>query len=366
MTLASPQLPDFPWDSLAGAKAFASEHPGGIVDLSVGTPVDPTPRVVQTALANASDAPGYPTTHGTEELRTAIAGWLRRRRGVNVAPTAILPVIGTKELVAWLPAMLGVTGVVGFPELAYPTYEVGARLSGAEPVRGDSTLGWGPRGPDLLWLNSPANPTGAVLGEAHLAKVVEWARNRSTVIASDECYAGFEWEAEAPSLLATRITGDDHSGLLMVHSLSKRSNMAGYRFGFVAGDPELVAQLLGVAKHAGMIVPAPVQAAATAAYNDDAHALAQADRYAERRAVLLPAVLDAGFRVDHSEASLYLWVTEGRNCRETVERLAGLGILVAPGDFYGILGEQHVRIALTASDERIAEAARRFREHSVA
>jgi succinyldiaminopimelate transaminase len=271
-------------------------------------------------------------------------------------------VIGTKELVAWLPTMLGVTGVVGFPELAYPTYEVGARLAGAEAARGDSTLGWGPAGPDLLWLNSPANPTGAVLGEAHLAKVVQWARERRTVVVSDECYAGMEWEAAAPSLLASRITGDDHRRLLLVHSLSKRSNMAGYRFGFVAGDPELVARLLEVAKHAGMMVPAPVQAAATAAYNDDGHALAQADLYAERRAVLLPAVRQAGFRVDHSEASLYLWATEELPCRETVGRLADVGILVAPGDFYGPAGSQHVRIALTASHEAIDEAATRLRE----
>ncbi|MCB0914301.1 MAG: succinyldiaminopimelate transaminase [Actinobacteria bacterium] len=353
-------LPDFPWDSLAGDRARAADHPGGIVDLSVGTPVDPTPDVLRDALHAAADAPGYPTTHGPDSLREEIASWLRRRRSVEVDPQAILPVIGTKELVAWLPTMLGANGEVGFPELAYPTYEVGALLAGARPVRGDSTLAWGPTGPDLLWLNSPANPSGAVLPEAHLAKVVEWARDRPTVVASDECYAGFEWDAPAPSLLDSAITSGDHTGLLMVHSLSKRSNLAGYRFGFVTGDPQLVAQLLEVSKHAGMIVPAPVQAAAAAAYADDSHAEQQADRYARRRAVLLAAVREAGFTVDHSEAGLYLWLTEGRPSRETVRRLSEIGILVAPGDFYGPAGAAHVRMALTATDERIQAAAERL------
>lgn len=361
MTRAAPRLPDFPWDSLATAKSRAAAHPDGIVDLSVGTPVDPTPEVVQEALRRAADSPGYPTTYGPADLREAIAGWLARRRGVTIDPAAILPVIGTKELVAWLPTMLGVRGTVGFPELAYPTYEVGARLAGATAARGDSTLGWGPIGPDLLWLNSPANPTGAVLPEAHLAKVVEWARSRrSTVVASDECYAGLEWDAPAPSLLADRITGRDHTGLLLVHSLSKRSNMAGYRFGFVAGDPALVGALLEVAKHAGMMVPGPVQVAAAAAYRDDAHAQEQWDRYAQRREALLPALAAAGFRLDHSEAGLYLWATEGRPCRATVDRLADVGILVAPGDFYGPRGAEHVRIALTATDERVAAAVGRL------
>lgn len=358
--MTRPALPDFPWDSLVAARDTAAAHPGGIVDLSVGTPVDPTPPVVQQALAAAADAPGYPTTHGPASLREAIAGWLARRRGVTVDPAAILPVIGTKQIVAWLPTMLGATGTVGFPTLAYPTYEVGALLAGARPVRADSTHAWGPSSPDLVWLNSPANPTGAVLGEAHLAKMVDWARGRPTVIASDECYAGLEWEAPAPSLLADRITGGDHTGLLMVHSLSKRSSMAGYRFGFVAGDPALVASLLGVAKHAGMMVPSPVAAAATAAYADDAHALEQADRYAARREILVDALTGAGFRIDHSEAGLYLWVTEGRPCRATVARLADAGILVAPGEFYGAAGAEHVRVALTATDERVRAAADRL------
>ncbi len=358
--ITPPVLPDFPWDSLAGAKARAAAHPDGIVDLSVGTPVDPTPEPVRQALTDAADAAGYPTTHGTAELREAIVGWLGRRRGVTITPEAILPVIGTKEAVAWLPTMLGVTGRVGLPELAYPTYEVGALLAGAEPRRADSLLAWGPSAPELLWLNSPSNPTGRILGEEHLRKVVEWSRESGTVIASDECYAELVWAGRAPSLLADDICDGDHRGLLLLHSLSKRSNMAGYRFGFIAGDPALVAGLLSVGKHAGMMVPAPVQAAATAAYDDDLHADEQRAIYRDRREILVAALREAGFRIDSSEGGLYLWATEGRPCRDTVASLAELGILVAPGDFYGADGANHVRVALTATDERIAAAAARL------
>lgn len=354
------QLPDFPWHSLAEAKARAAAHPDGIVDLSVGTPVDPTPPVIQEALREAANAPGYPTTHGTPALREAIAGWLARTRGVSIDPAAILPVIGTKERVAWLPRMLNVTGAVAFPDLAYPTYEVGALLAGLDPVRGSSTVAWGPSAPGLMWLNSPANPNGAVLPPEHLAKVIAWARERGTIVASDECYAGLDWTTDSVSLLRDDVCGGDHTGLLILHSLSKRSNMAGYRFGFLAGDGELIAKLLQVSMHAGMIVPAPVQAAATVAYNDDSHALEQRDRYAARREVLLPALLSAGFRVDDSEAGLYLWATANEPCRSTVERLAAQGILVAPGEFYGPSGANHVRVALTATDERIGAAAQRL------
>lgn len=353
-------LPDFPWDSLAAAKARAAEHPDGIVDLSVGTPVDPTPEIVQDALRAGADAPGYPTTHGPEELRGEIAVWLSRSRGVTIDPAAILPVIGTKELVAWLPTMLGLRGVIGFPSLAYPTYEVGALIAGAIPQRGDSTVGFGPLGPDLLWLNSPANPNGRVLGLDHLRKVAQWAQARGTIVVGDECYAGLEWTAPAPSLLADAVCDRDHTGLLIVHSLSKRSNMAGYRFGFVAGDPALVERLLGVAKHAGMMVPAPIQAAAATAYADDAHAAQQREVYRARRESLVAALRGAGFRIDDSEAGLYLWVTAGEPCRDTVDWFAERGILVAPGEFYGPAGAEHVRVALTASDERIAAAVERL------
>jgi succinyldiaminopimelate transaminase len=354
------QLPDFPWDSLIPAKELAAQHPEGIVDLSVGTPVDPTPEFIQEALIGAADAPGYPTTYGSEQLRQAVSGWLARQRNVHIDPAAVLPVIGTKELVAWLPTLLDARGSVGFPELAYPTYEVGALLAGATPIRSNATLSWGPSAPDVLWLNSPANPNGAVLPVDHLRKVVSWARTRDVVVVADECYAGLEWTAAAPSLLADEVCEGDHRGLLLVHSLSKRSNLAGYRFGVVAGDGELVQKLLGVRKHAGMIVPAPVQAAAIAAYNDDAHALAQREIYARRREILIAGLADAGFTIDDSHAGLYLWATRGEPCWHTVDFLAQKGILVAPGVFYGPAGEQHVRVALTATDERIAAAAQRL------
>jgi len=356
-------LPDFPWDLLAPHGRRAGEHPGGLVDLSVGTPVDPTPAVIRDALAAAADAPGYPRTAGTPARRAAAAGWLRRVHGVTgLADEAVLPTIGSKELVALLPMLLrvGPGDRVVLPEVAYPTYEVGVRLVGAEPIRADSTLAAGPAPVRLVWLNSPANPSGRVLPPDHLRKVVDWARERGAVVASDECYLDFGWEAEPVSVLHPSVTGGDHTGVLAVHSLSKRSNLAGYRAGFVAGDPGLVAGLLEARKHAGLIVPEPVQAAATAAYGDDAHVAEQRGRYAGRRALLRPVLEKVGFTVEHSEAGLYLWATRGRDAWLEVAELAELGILVAPGTFYGPAGERHVRIALTATDERVAAAAERL------
>lgn len=356
-----PALPDFPWDSLAADRTLAAAHPDGIVDLSVGTPVDPVPAVVRAALAGpAADLPGYPTTHGPAELRTAIAGSLARRFGVTVEPGAILPTIGSKELVAWLPTLLGLGAgdTVVIPELAYPTYEVGARLAGADSVRSDNTTALGPRRVALVWLNSPSNPTGKVLPVEHLRKVVTWARERGAIVASDECYLSLSDGAR--SVLDPEVCGGSHEGLLAVHSMSKSSSLAGYRAGFVAGDPRLVAELLEVRKHAGMIVPWPVQAAMEAAASDDTHVAAQAAVYARRRAILRVALERAGLRVDESAAGLYLWCSADEPCRATVGRLAERGILVAPGEFYGPAGAQHVRVALTATDERIEAAAKRL------
>lgn len=368
-------LPDFPWDALAPYRAVAEAHPGGIVDLSVGTPVDPTPQVVQRALAAAADAPGYPQTWGTPDLREAVAAWFERRRGApGVDPDAVLPTVGSKELVAWLPTLLGlgVGDVVGIPAVAYPTYDVGARLAGATPAVVDSLAAYGPQTaatrPKLLWVNSPSNPTGRVLGAAHLAKVVAWARDHGVVVASDECYAELGWSVDrVPSILDPQVCQGSHDGLLAVYSLSKQSNLAGYRAGFVAGDRALVRQLLEVRKHAGMIVPWPVQRAIVAALGDDAHVAAQKARYASRRASLHGTLTRAGFRVDASEAGLYLWATRdpggaraGEDCWASVADLAERGILVAPGAFYGPRGAHHVRVALTATDERVAAAADRW------
>ncbi|MFD0885493.1 succinyldiaminopimelate transaminase, partial [Streptosporangium algeriense] len=275
-------LPDFPWDRLTPLKTLAQGHPDGIVDLSVGTPVDPVPPLVRQALADASDSPGYPLTYGTERLRSAAAGWLSRRHGVDLDQANVLPLIGSKEFVAWLPTLLGVGPGqrVVFPALAYPTYDVGARLAGAEPYATDGLFSLGPERVPLVWVNSPSNPSGKVLPAEHLRKVVTWARERGAVVASDECYIELGWEERPISILHPDVCGGSHEGLLAVHSLSKRSNMAGYRAGFVAGDPELVRRLLEVRKHAGMIMPGPVQAAMAVAFDDDAHADEQRERYA--------------------------------------------------------------------------------------
>jgi succinyldiaminopimelate transaminase len=363
-----PALPDFPWDSLAGAAAIARGHPDGVVDLSVGTPVDPVPDAVGEALRAAWDSPGYPQTWGTPALRQAAVDALARRHGAGrgagegLDPDAVLPTIGSKELVAWLPTLLGLGpgDVVAFPDLAYPTYEVGAQLAGARParVRDDEPL---PAGTRLLWLNSPSNPTGRVLDAAALTDRVAEARATGAVVAADECYLALP----GPGVLTTSVLdpgvhGGDVTGLLAVHSLSKTSNLAGYRAGLVLGDPVLVGGLLQVRKHAGMIVPRPVQEAMTAALRDDVHVADTRARYDARRAVLRPALEAAGLRVEHSEAGLYLWATADEPCRATVDRLAARGILVAPGEFYGPAGGSHVRVALTASDERIAAAAQRL------
>jgi succinyldiaminopimelate transaminase len=330
----------------------------------VGTPVDPVAPLIRDALAAASSAPGYPTTAGTPALRASAIAALSRRYGITgVADDAVLPVIGTKELIAWLPTLLGLgpDDVVVVPELAYPTYEVGAQLAGAQLVRADSLTQLGPQSPALVYLNSPSNPTGKVLGVDHLRKVVGWARERGVLVASDECYLGLGWDAQPYSVLHPDVCDGDHTGLLAVHSLSKTSSLAGYRAGFVAGDLAVVAELLAVRKHAGMMVPTPIQAAMVAALDDDPHELLQRERYQHRRALLLPALQAAGLTVDDSEAGLYLWATRGEPCRDTLAWLAKLGILVAPGEFYGPRGSAHVRVALTATDERIEAAVARLR-----
>jgi succinyldiaminopimelate transaminase len=360
----SERLPDFPWDQLTAYADQARSHPDGIVDLSVGTPVDPTPEVVRRALESASDSPGYPTTVGRVETRQAAVAWLARRHGVTgLGVDGVLPVVGTKELVATLPSQLGLgpDDLVVHPELAYPTYAVGAALARTRVLAADSLTQLGPQSPALMWVNSPANPTGRVLGVEHLRKVVSWCRDRGTLLVSDECYLECTWEGERPvSVLHPDVSGGTHEGILALHSLSKRSNLAGYRCGFVAGDPAVVAELLAVRKNLGLIQPGPQQVAMAAALADDAHAVEQRARYAARRTLLRAALEARGFRIDHSEGSLYLWATRDQDCWDTVADLAGLGILVAPGAFYGPAGRRHVRVALTATDERVGAAAGRL------
>jgi succinyldiaminopimelate transaminase len=358
----SSKLPDFPWDLLEPAKARAAAHPGGLVDLSIGTPVDPVPPFIRAALAEASDAPGYPQTAGTPALRAAITAWITTACGAS-GTFGVLPTIGSKELVAWLPTLLGVGpgDVVVIPSVCYPTYEVGVQLAGAEVVRSDSLIALGPDPRvRMVWINSPSNPTGRVLPAQHLRKVVAWARERNAIVVSDECYLALGWETAPVSVLADEVTGGDYTNVIAVHSLSKRSNLAGYRAGFLGGDPALVAGLLAVRKHAGMILPAPVQAAMVAALGDESHVAEQRARYEARRTLLRSALLKAGFEITHSDAGLYLWCSRGEDCWATVDWLAERGVLAAPGVFYGPAAGRQVRIALTATDERAAAAAERL------
>jgi len=356
-------LPDFPWDSLEPFKKQAALHPDALIDLSVGSPVDDTPVIAQEALSLAGNAPSYPLTAGTPELRTAIAQWWQRRR--NTGPLVsgnVIPTIGSKEMVGLLPTILGLRpgDVVVIPEIAYPTYAIGAHLIGATVVASDDPADW-PSKTGLIWLNSPGNPTGSVASIATLRTAVARARELGAVLASDECYAELPWSLDTvPSLLDREATEGDLTGLLALYSTSKQSNLAGYRAGIMAGDSVLIDRILQVRKHLGLIPPGPIQAALTAVLGDDEHVALQKERYRARRDVLLPAVLAAGFTVDHSEAGLYLWATRGEPALDTVTWCADRGILVTPGYFYGEAGASHVRIALTASDDQIAKAAARL------
>lgn len=380
-------LPDYPWELLAPYRERAQAHPDGAVDVSIGTPVDPTPKILQDALAAATDSPGYPTTQGTAELREAIAQWWRRRRNAaDVTADMVMPVVGSKEFIAWLPLILGLGGngangaaggqggadgtgnadVVVCPRIAYPTYAVGATLAGAEAVSADSLdeLDDETRSRvKLVYLNSPGNPTGSVLTREELARWVRDAREIGAVIASDECYAELgwgEWEESVPSILDTQVNGGDLTGLLGIYSMSKQSNLAGYRAAFVTGAPELMPDLINTRKHAGMMIPGPVQHAMTVGLADDEHVAQQKNLYRARREQMKSALEAAGFTIDHSEAGLYLWATRGEDCWDTIGWLADRGIIAGPGAFYGPHGTKHVRIALTASDERIKTAVERL------
>jgi len=361
-------LPDYPWDAMTPYAERAGSHPDGIVDLSIGSPVDETPEVVRRALAEATDAHAYPTTIGTPALREAIVSWFGRRRNVaGLAPGNVLPTIGSKELVALLPLMVGVGegDVVVHPRAAYPTYAIGAAICGATALASDDPAEW-PENTALIWLNSPGNPDGRVHDVDFLRRAVERARELGAIIVNDECYAELGWEGEwehepVPSILDPRVIEGNRRNVLAIYSLSKQSNMAGYRAAFAAGCATVISRLVNVRKHAGLMLPAPLQAAMVVALGDDEHVHRQKEVYRARRDVLKPALEAAGFRIDYSEAGLYLWATEGRDAWESIGRLADLGILAGPGHFYGDFYPEHVRLSLTASDERIAAAGERLR-----
>jgi succinyldiaminopimelate transaminase len=369
--------PPYPHDRLGPVRATAAAVPGGMVDASVGTPVDPMPEVVLRALVDAAPgATGYPATIGSAALREAAAAWVARRFGCTVAPHEVVACIGTKEMVASLPRVLSLRDpsrdTVLYPAVAYPTYEMGARLAGlrAVPVPVDDAWHLDLARVDpadaaralLLWLNDPSNPTAVTATPERMTDAVEWARAHGAIVASDECYAEFTYDAQgepAPPVTALAAGAD---GVLAVHSLSKRSNMAGLRSGFVAGDRALVGYLGEVRKHGGLMMPTPVQAATAAALCDDAHVVEQRARYARRRAIVLPALEARGLVHDGGSSTFYLWLREADGARDgwaIAEDLATTGLVVAPGDFYGTASSDHVRVALTLTDEQVALVAKR-------
>jgi succinyldiaminopimelate transaminase len=357
-------LPDFPWDELAGAKTRAAEHPDGLIDLSVGSPVDDTPERARVALQAASNAHGYPTAFGSEATRQALSMWWRHERGASaVDSSCVMPTVGSKEMVGLLPLLLGLSSVdtVVIPPIAYPTYEVGATLVGAKIVAEADPALW-PDSTSLIWLNSPSNPTGEVLDAHYLRRAVERAREIGAVLVSDECYAllGPDSEPRSTSLLADEVTDGDLTGLLALYSLSKQSHLAGYRAAMLAGDPVLIREILLPRRHLGLIVPEPIQQvmAELLSHPDDTDAVRE--MYQSRRSVLKAALEGAGWRIDGGDAGLYLWASNGSDSQTSVDWFAERGILVAPGHFYGTAGATHVRIALTATNDMISQAAARL------
>jgi succinyldiaminopimelate transaminase len=363
--------PPYPHDRLEPIKAIAAAVPGGMIDASVGTPVDPMPTVVLEALEDAAPhGTGYPATIGSPGFREAACGWLERRFGCALTTDDVIACIGTKEVVASFPRLLSLRDpsrdTVLYPAVAYPTYEMGARLAGLRPVPVPVDAAWqldfdrvdraDAERALLLWLNDPSNPTGAVATPARMHDAVEWARTRSIVVASDECYAEFTYDADGTPAAPVTALAASTDGVLAVHSLSKRSNMAGLRAGFVAGDRALVTYLGEMRKHGGMMLPSPIQAAARAALSDDAHVREQQARYARRRARALPALESRGLVHDGGSSTFYLWLRDAERSRDgwaIADDLAATGLVVAPGDFYGAVSTDHVRVALTLTDEQI-------------
>lgn len=329
----------------------AKKYSGGFIDLSQGTPVDATPQFIQDSLAAGSNSPSYPVVAGTKALQDAIRQWSIKHLGVT-GDFDVLPSIGSKEFIALLPTFLQSKKVL-YPKVAYPTYLVSAMMASAQaiPVEIDAST-W--PAADLAWLNSPSNPTGQVQSDKELTAAIDWARKNKAIIASDECYLSFA--SNAKSILA--LAAGDNTGLLAVLSLSKRSNLAGYRAGFVVGDSKLIDQIRQVRKHAGLMVPLPVQQVMITALSDEIHVKEQVARYGARREILKSALLSKGFKIEYSESGLYIWCTRGEDGYKTVDFFAELGILVTPGAFYG--NDNFIRIALTATDENISQVAKRL------
>ena len=364
------QPPPYPYDRLEPLKAKAAAHDGGLVDLSIGTPCDPPPEEVVAALASSNAERGYPASIGTPALRSAAAAWIDRRFGVSIRATAVAACVGTKEFVAttpqWLKLRTPDRDTVLYPAISYPTYEMGAILAGLRPVPvpvdADWRLDLGAIEPAdaeralCLWVNSPGNPAGNL---DDLRAAAAWGRANDVLVLSDECYVEFTWNGE-PSTILT----DGLEGVVAVHSLSKRSNLAGVRAGFYAGDPDVVHYLGEVRKHAGFMVPGPVQAAAVVALGDQEHVDAQRERYRsrlERLRSLLGEVY--GIDVQVPGGAFYLWVAApDGDAWGFAERLAAdAGMLVSPGEFYGEAGASHVRIAVVQPDDKLDLVEKRLR-----
>jgi succinyldiaminopimelate transaminase len=359
--------PPYPYDRLQRLLPVADAHPGGVVDLSIGTPFDPPAPAVVEALASSRTEHSYPPSIGTAELRSAATGWMRRRFGVDVPPDSVGATIGTKEFVAGIPQLMRLRrperDTVLYPSISYPSYEMGALLAGCRavpvPTRADGALDLEAIDADdatralLLWVNSPSNPTGAL---DDLVAAARWGRTNGVPVFSDECYAEFTWSGPPRTILV-----DGLDGVVAVHSLSKRSNLAGVRVGFYAGDPELVAYLQLVRKHAGMMVPGPAQAAAIVALDDDAHVDVQRNRYRSRLEQLAGALSAwSGTDVPLPDGGFYLWipVEDGWAFAERLARDGGA--IVSPGEFYGEAGRGYVRAAVVQPTERLRLVAERL------
>lgn len=360
--------PVYPYERLAGAKARADAHAGGVVDLSIGTPGDPTPEAVVAALATSGAEAGYPWSVGSARYRQAAAGWMQRRLGVEVDPDLVFACVGTKEFVATLPHWLRLRtpdrDTVLHPAVAYPSYAMGATLAGCRSVGVAVDHQWrldlssiaadDARRALCLWVNSPGNPAGQL---DDLVAAAEWGRAHGVPVFSDECYAEYTWEGPPRTILEA-----GSAGVVAVHSLSKRSNAAGLRAGFYTGDPGLVRYLSEVRKHVGMLVPGPVQAAAAVALDDDDHVLVQRRRYAERLGWFRSFLEALGVDASPPGGGFYLWApAPGGDAWGFTERLAAEGgCLVSPGDLYGDAGTGWVRVALVRPLERLALVAERM------
>ena len=357
--------PPYPYDKLDRLKSLAAGHEGGLVDLSIGTPYDPPPAEVVAALSSSGAERGYPSSVGTPAFRQAAAGWMRRRLGVDVPVDDIAACIGTKELVTALPQWLHLRhperDTVLYPAVSYPSYAMGATLAGCRGVAVDVEGGGlaDVAADDVaralcLWVNSPGNPTGSL---TDLGAAAAWGRAHGVPVLSDECYVEFTWDGPPRTIL-------EHGteGVLAVHSLSKRSNLAGLRAGFYAGDADLVHYLSEVRKHAGAMVPGPVQAAAAVALADDAHVNVQRERYRERLAYFRDVLAGVGAVAAPSAGSFYLWAAapDGDAWGLTAWLATRGGVLVAPGDLYGPMGEGFVRVALVQPMDRLRLVADRL------